>query len=104
MAFDFNVLNAFNQNTVTSLVTSKYRVTNAIASSDIDPTYDARTQTLTNVVNKILNGQIGPQIEGLASGANKSLAGRPNPISSLYGQPSGYQGIRSVRFGFRFIF
>jgi hypothetical protein len=104
MAFDFNVLNAFNQNTVTGLVTGRYRVTNAIASTDIDPTYVAKTQTLTTVVNKILNGQIGPQIEGLASGANQSLAGRPNPISSLYGQPSGYQGIRSVRFGFRFTF
>ncbi|MGH9768793.1 MAG: carboxypeptidase regulatory-like domain-containing protein [Blastocatellia bacterium] len=112
LAFDFNVLNAFNQNTVTSLVTGKYRVTNAIASTDIDPAYNADTQTLTNVLNRILNGQIGPQIAGLASGANRSIQGAPNtatngrtnPISSLYGQPSGYQGLRSVRFGFRFTF
>jgi hypothetical protein len=104
MAFDFNVLNAFNQNTVTSLVTSKYRVTNTIAASDIDPTYNAATQTLTAVINRILSGQIGPQIDGLANGSLRSLTGRPNPISSLYGQPSGYQGTRSVRFGFRFTF
>jgi TonB dependent receptor len=112
LAFDFNVLNAFNQNTVTSLVTAKYRVTNTIAASDIDPTYTAATQTLTNVLNRILNGQIGPQIAGLASGANRSIQGatgaatngRTNPVSSLYGQPSGYQGIRNVRFGFRFTF
>ncbi len=110
MSFVFNVLNAFNQNTVTSYVTTKYRVTNAIASTDIDPTYRADTQTLTNVLNKVLNGQIGPQIAGLASGANPSIsgttatAGRPNPVSSLYGQPSGYQGLRNVRFGFRFRF
>lgn len=112
LAFDFNVLNAFNQNTVTSLVTTKYRVTNTIAASDIDPTYNAATQTLTNVLNRILNGQIGPQIAGLASGANRSIQGAPgtatngrtNPVSSLYGQPNGYQGIRSVRFGFRFTF
>ncbi len=104
MAFDFNVLNAFNQNTVTSLVTGKYRVTNTIAASDIDPTYNAATQTLTGVINRILSGQIGPQIDGLANGSLRSLAGRPNPLSSLYGQPGGYQGIRSVRFGFRFTF
>jgi hypothetical protein len=79
-------------------------VTNAIAASDIDPTYNAATQTLTNVINRILSGQIGPQIEGLANGSLRSLTGRPNPLSSLYGQPSGYQGIRSVRFGFRFTF
>lgn len=112
LAFDVNVLNAFNQNTVTSLVTGKYRVTNTISASDIDPNYNAATQTLTNVLNKILNGQIGPQLAGLASGANRSIQGaagsatngRTNPISSLYGQPSGYQGIRNVRFGFRFTF
>jgi hypothetical protein len=112
LAFDFNVLNVFNQNTVTSLVTAKYRVTNTIAAIDVDPTYNANTMTLTNVFNKILNGQIGPQIDGLASGANRSIQGAPgaatngrtNPVSSLYGQPNDYQGARSVRFGFRFTF
>ncbi len=112
LAFDFNVLNAFNQNTVTRLTTAKHRVTNTISAIDIDPTYNANTQTLTNVFNKILNGQIGAQIAGLASGANLSIQGAPgaatngrtNPLSSLYGQPSVYQGIRAVRFGFRFTF
>ncbi len=110
LAFSFNVLNAFNQNTVTSFVTGKYRVTNAIGTTDIDPTYKSDTQTLTNVLNKVLNGQIGAQIAGLASGANPSIsgtaatAGRTNPVSRLYGQPSGYQGLRNVRFGFRFNF
>lgn len=112
VAFDFNVLNAFNQNTVIALTTAKYRVTNTIAASDIDPTYNANTQTLTNVLNKILNGQIQAQIDGLASGANRSIQGaagastngRTNPLSSLYGQPSSYQGSRTVRFGFRFVF
>ncbi|NOT62280.1 MAG: hypothetical protein HOP19_18895, partial [Acidobacteria bacterium] len=110
LAFTFNVLNAFNQNTVTGFVTGKYRVTNAIASTDIDPTYRADTQTLTNVLNKVLNGQIGAQIAGLASGANASISGttatvgRTNPVSSLYGQPALYQALRNVRFGFRFTF
>jgi hypothetical protein len=112
MDFDFNVFNVFNQNTVTSLTTGKYRVTNTIAAIDVDPTYNANTQTLTNVFNKILSGQIGAQIDGLASGANRSIQGAPgattngrtNPLSSLYGQPNGYQGGRNVRFGFRFTF
>jgi Carboxypeptidase regulatory-like domain/TonB-dependent Receptor Plug Domain len=109
-AFDFNVINAFNQNTPVTLVTSKYRVSNTISASDIDPTYNSNTQTLTSVLNKILNGQIGAQVAGLASGANTSIsgttatAGRTNPVSSLYGQPSLYQAIRNVRFGFRLTF
>lgn len=112
LAFDFNALNAFNQNTVTRLTTAKYRVTNTIAAIDIDPTYNANTQTLTTVFNRILSGQIQAQIDGLASGANRSIQGaagsatngRTNPISSLYGQPLDYQGGRSVRLGVRFIF
>jgi len=111
-AFDFNVFNVFNQNTVTGLTTGKYRVTNTIAAIDVDPTYNANTQTLTTVFNKILNGQIGAQIDGLASGANRSIQGalgastngRTNPLSSLYGQPNDYQNARNVRFGLRFTF
>jgi hypothetical protein len=94
------------------LTTGKYRVTNTIAAIDVDPTYNNNTMTLTNVFNKILNGQIGPQIDGLASGANRSIQGSPgtstngrtNPVSSLYGQPSGYQDARNIRFGLRFTF
>ena len=112
MAFDFNIFNVFNQNTVISLSTGKYRVTNTIAAIDIDPNYDGHTQTLTNVFNKILSGQIGPQIDGLASGANRSIQGPPlsktigrtNPVSSLYGQPNDYQNARNVQFGFRINF
>jgi hypothetical protein len=111
-AFDINALNVFNQNTVTSFTTAKYRVSNAIAASDIDPTYNANTQTLTTVMNRILNGQIGAQIAGLASGANLSINGAPvqQPTegairsSSLYGKDGGYQGARSIRIGFRFVF
>lgn len=112
VAFEIDALNVFNQNAVTSLTTTKYRVSNTIAASDIDATYNANTQTLTNVINKILNGQIGAQIAGLASGANLSINGAPgaatngrgNPVSSLYGQPGGYQGSRTIRIGARFSF
>ena len=87
-------------------------MSNAIAANDIDAVYNANTQTLTNVLNKILNGQIGAQISGLASGANLSINGAPgaatngrgNPVSSLYGKDAGYQNSRAIRIGVRFIF
>jgi hypothetical protein len=104
LAFSFNVLNVFNQNTVTRLSTDRYRVTNTIAASDIDPNYDAETQTLTAVLNQILSGQIGPQLNQLENGGLRSLDDRPNPHSSLYGQPMTYQGGRNIRFGLRFTF
>jgi hypothetical protein len=104
LAFDFNVLNVFNQNTVTSLSTTRYRTTNTIGATDIDPTYVAANQTLIPILNKILTGQIGSQLNQLENGGLPSLTGRPNPHSSLYGHPSGYQGARSVRFAIRFSF
>ena len=104
LGFDFNVLNVFNQNTVTSFTTTRYRTTNTIGATDIDPTYNQATQTLIPILNRILNGQIGTQLNQLENGGLPSLTGRPNPHSSLYGAPSGYQSARSVRFGLRFSF
>jgi len=103
-AFDFNVLNVFNQNTVTSFSTTRYRTTNTIGATDIDAAYNQATQTLIPILNKILTGQIGTQLNQLEDGGLPSLTGRPNPHNSLYGHPSGYQSARSVRFGFRFSF
>lgn len=104
VAFTMNALNVFNQNTVTALNTTRYRVTNTVAARDIDPAYDPNTQTLTAVLNRILNGQIGSVLNQLENGGLPSTGGLPNPKSSLYGQHSGYQGSRSVRFGFRLTF
>ena len=59
---------------------------------------------LTAVLNKILNGQIGTVLNQLENGGLPSLGNRSNPHSSLYGQPNGYQGARSVRLGLRFTF
>jgi hypothetical protein len=97
-------LNAFNNNSVTALSTTRYRTLNTISGSDIDPTYVAATQTLTNVLNRILNGQIGDVLSKLENGGLPSLGVRPNPRSALYGLPSNYQAARNVRFGFRFRF
>jgi hypothetical protein len=120
LVFDVNLLNALNNNSVIRLVTAKYRVSNTISGEDIDPNYDADTQTLIPILNKILTGQIGPQLAGLESGQLPSIqgnctvtpahpkadatCGRTNPISSLYGEPAAYQGERNIRFGFRFVF
>jgi TonB-dependent Receptor Plug Domain len=104
LAFSFNVFNVFNQNTVTRLSTNRYRVSNAISASDIDPNYDAETQTLTSVLNQILSGQIGPVLNQLENGGLPSLGTRPNPYSSLYGQPNQYQGGRNIRLVLRFTF
>jgi hypothetical protein len=104
LAFDFNVLNVFNQNAVTSFTTTRYRTTNTIGATDIDPAYNQATQTLIPILNKILTGQIGTQLTQLENGGLPSLTGRPNPKSALYGAPSGYQAARAVRFGLRFSF
>ncbi len=104
IAFDVNATNAFNNNSVTAFTTSKYRVSNTIVGTDIDPLYDPNTQTLIPILNKILNGQIGTQLSQLENGGLPSLAGRSNPRNALFGKAAGYQGNRSIRFGFRFIF
>jgi hypothetical protein len=120
LVFDVNVLNALNNNSVIRLVTTKYRVSNTITGEDIDPNYDADTQTLIPILNQILTGKIGPQLQALSTGQLPSIqgnctvtpthptpdatCGRTNPISSLYGQPAAYQDARNVRFGFRFVF
>lgn len=101
--FDINLLNAFNNNSVIALNTARYRTNNTIGGNDIDPNYDADTQTLTSVLNQVLNGQIGTQLTQLENGTLPTSS-IPNPKSSLYGQPVEYQAARNVRFGFRFVF
>lgn len=104
LSFNINLLNVFNQNTVTSLTTVRYRTTNTFTAKDIDPGYNPETQNQTNVMNKILNGQVGTTLNQLEAGGLPSLKGRVNPLSSLYGRDSAYQAGRSVRFGFKFEF
>jgi len=97
-------LNAFNNNSVTALSTTRYRVTNTITGADVDPTYVPSTQTLTKVLNMILSGQIGSTLAKLENGGLNSIGVRPNPKASTYGLASSYQGTRNIRFGFKFIF
>jgi len=104
VVFDLVAMNALNNDTVTALNTTRYRTTNTIVGSDIDPAYNANTQTLIPILNKILTGQIGTVLSQLESGGLPSLGNRPNPKSALYGLASSYQSARSVRMGFRFVF
>lgn len=93
---DINVLNVFNENNVTSLDSARWINKTGLTGADIDPTYNAATQTPIAVLNKVLAGQIATQLASL-----DTLAGNRNP---LYGKANGYQPVRNVRFGFRFIF
>jgi len=102
--FNIDLINAFNNNSVLTLNTTKYRVTNTIATTDIDPSFNSAVSTPTAILNKVLNGGIATQIQQLQNGGLPSLTGRPNPVLSTYGLPSAYQAPRLVRFGFGLTF
>lgn len=99
IAFDVNVINAFNQRAVTGFNTNKYRTNNVIGFADIDSDYDT-THDPVNALNAILSGKFTP---AMADAVLRATAGG-NQINALYGQPNLYQGSRNVRFGFRFLF
>ena len=97
-AFDFNVLNLFNNDTVLLVQSDdvRYALNNTVGFSDIDPSYDA-TGNAAGPFNMILNGQFTPdQVDALLSSYG--------PRSILYGQPRSHQSPRNIRFGFRFYF
>lgn len=104
VAFNIDLLNAFNNNSPLLLNTVRYKNVNSISASDIDPTFDANTQTPTAILNQVLNGQITSLLQQLENGTLPSLGGTPNPHSAIYGSPLIYQAPRNVRFGFRFLF
>jgi hypothetical protein len=110
---DLYITNALNNNAVTRFINSRYRVSNTITGSQIDPCYSsnydpvtgivirpascaapAPHETLTTALNMVLNGQIGPQL----------AAKEATPRNLLYGEAASYQEPRGVRFGIRFIF
>ncbi len=96
--FDINVLNAFNNNSILRVDTTRYAQFNGIGFSDVDPNYDPETQPPTRALNVILNGGFKPaQVDAVLA-----IAG--NPRNVRYGQPTSYQAARNVRFGFRLLF
>ena len=109
VAFDINVLNAFNNNSVLGFNTTRYSQNNALTGDQVDPKYDPAncgailcaggfTGSPTAALNKILSGQFTP------AQVDAALAASDNPRNVLYGKPNFYQATRNVRFGFRLIF
>lgn len=95
LAADFNVLNLFNQDTVTNL----YVVRN-LNTSVISATALAGGVTTPNgpaFVNAYTSGQ-------LLQAINTYLNASPDRLDARYRQPNTFQAPRAVRFGFRLLF
>ncbi len=92
LAFDVNMINAFNQKIVTGYFTSVSAVTLTEASLGFP---SAVTATNAYTSGSLLTA-INTYLDGTATILNRRDA--------RYKQPNGYQGPRGVRFGFRFLF
>ena len=92
IAADLNILNLFNQDTVTGLFTSIGTPQGVINGATFGfPNNGAQ------FVNALNSGALLDQI-------NAYLNGSPNRKDSRYGQPDTFQSPRAVRFGFRLLF
>lgn len=94
MAFDFNVLNLLDQDTITGY----YPTINASAGGGANAANLAGGNQ-ANYVNGWTSGTLLPAINAFINNPN-----RPDRLDNRYGQPQIYQGPRSVRFGFRLLF
>ncbi len=91
---DLNILNLFDQDTVTALYTTHSAVT--LSPSTFGFTTPSGSDYVAGT-NAFTSGALLQQI-------NTYLAGAPNRTDIRYGQPSTFQASRSVRFGFRLLF
>lgn len=95
---DVTAVNAFNENNVTAL--NPQRWLNFIVNPEqIIPGYDYDAPGFafaTQFQNAVLSGQAAAQIN--------SILEAPSNRNIIYGQPSGYQAKRYMRFGMRLIF
>ncbi len=92
LAADLNILNLFDEANVTSYFTT-------LSAVNVPETTICTVPNCTNVqaINQLTAGQ-------LSGALNTYLNGALNRKDSRYNQVNGYQGPRSVRFGFRLIF
>lgn len=91
MAFDFNVLNVFNENNVLLLDTSESSGYYLLDSSEVADNFVDAVNILTS--------------RGVINELNTSVAADPGfNISQSFGLPRSFQSPRSIRFGFRFLF
>lgn len=91
MALDLNILNLFDEANVTSIYTTQSAVTLSPATFGLTEIAGANAFTAGS-----LYSQINTYLNGTATALNRKDA--------RFGQPNGYQGPRSVRFGMRFFF
>ena len=101
IAFDINVLNVFNEANVLTLDTN--RTQNAFYLLDETEVVPAGPNAFVQAVNVLTS-------RGVLTELNRSLAedhtglGPAANINQSYRLPSSFQGPRTVRFGFRFLF
>jgi hypothetical protein len=93
VAFDFNVLNLLDQDTVTGI----YPTLNVTGANANAAALTGGSQQL--YVNGWTSGSLLPAINAFLNDPN-----RPDRKDNRYGQPQIFQGPRSVRFGMRFLF
>jgi hypothetical protein len=94
VAFDFNVLNLFDQDTITGY----YPTINASAAGGANAaTLTGNSQT--GYANGWTSGTLLPAINAFLNDPN-----RPDRKDNRYGQPQIFQGPRAIRFGMRFLF
>jgi hypothetical protein len=108
IAADLNILNAFDEENVTGLYSL---ATGPGISLNIGSFRNATTNALiypdyVSLINAYTTGALLPRINGLLAGdpVGTSTTRVLNRADARYGQPSSFQGPRSVRFGFRFLF
>ena len=92
-AFDFNVLNLLDQDTVTGI----YPTLNVTGANANAANLTGGSQQL--YVNGWTSGTLLPAINAFLDNPN-----RPDRKDNRYGQPQIFQGPRTVRFGMRFLF
>lgn len=94
LVFDVNMLNAFDQKTITGYFVSVSAVTLTEGATSLN------LGTPANATNLYTSGQLLTAINTFLDGTPTAL----NRRDARYKQPNAYQNPRGIRFGFRFLF
>lgn len=97
IAADLNVLNLFDQDTVTGVFTVQNLSTSVITATNLNGVTSRNDATFVNAYTSgALLSRINTYLDGNATNLNRRDA--------RYKQPNTFQGPRAVRFGFRLLF
>lgn len=94
---DFTIGNLWNQHAVTALNPRRW-----IQDGPNDPGFATFADSVA-FEKAVVTGGMGPFYDALDTFVNPNTADGSNK-NILYGKPSAFQGRRSFRFGFRFVF